>query len=303
MKSLRPLFNSAPLVSKDGQPAYSLSISSSESDSPTSRVLTVAEVATIYLRTLISYASDYLGRPITSAVYAVPASWTAAQKSALTDITEGSLGVRVLQYIDEAGATAVAYGLTGGKDVPKAPTVATSSANLAPPHAPTPREQDSNVVVLDVGGTSTTAAVLAARGGFYVELANVKNDTNGGNDLDSKLIDHFAKEFTKKTKAPLDLTSSSTANHRAGIKLRLASETTKKSLSASATANCSVESLSEGMDFSGNVNRMRFDLLGSKVYAEVVKTVEEAVKKSGLTNEAIDEVRPGSLAKLQTAFR
>ena len=59
-----------------------------------------------------------------------------------------------------------------------------------------------------------------------------------------QLCAHFAKEFTKKTKVPLSLPcgpQSSVADKRAEMKLRLAVEHTKRSLSASTgAATCAV---------------------------------------------------------------
>ena len=91
----------------------------------------------------------------------------------------------------------------------------------------------------------------------------------GGNTIDDKLITFFANDFTKKTKTPLTVCSSnpSTADARAEAKLRLAVEHTKRTLSASpGAATCSVESLKDGVDFTGSINRMRFDMLVRPIY-------------------------------------
>lgn len=99
-------------------------------------------------------------------------------------------------------------------------------------------------------------------------------------------MDWFGKEFTKKTKIPLEA-----SNHRAQIKLRLAVEVTKKSLSASPSAPCSVEALAEGADFHGNINRSRFDLLAGAVYSRIISKVEEALEQAKLDPLQVQEVR------------
>ena len=78
------------------------------------------------------------------------------------------------------------------------------------------------------------------------------------------------------------------------MKLLLEVEASKRTLSVSTSANCAVESLAEGMDYSGVVNRTRFDLISSKVYQSITDKALEAVKKAGLDPVEIHEVRPGS---------
>ena len=76
------------------------------------------------------------------------------------------------------------------------------------------------------------------------------------------------------------------------MKLLLESESVKKSLSASATANVSVESLMEGYDFKSSINRIRFDMLARKVYQQIADFALEAVKKASLEPIDIDDVTP-----------
>lgn len=196
----------------------------------------------------------------------MPTHFTPVQVDALVKAAEEA-GIKVLQTINEAAAGLTAYSSTLLKET-------TSSLPV-----------DRNVVVVDVGGTSTSVTVVAVRDGLYVPLANVYDGELGGDLFDAQLMSWFGKEFTKKTKIALPATE-----HRALMKLRLAVEVTKKSLSASNTAPCSVESLAEGMDFHGTVNRTRFDLLSSAVYAKISQRVGEALAKSGLDSIQISEV-------------
>lgn len=110
----------------------------------------------------------------------------------------------------------------------------------------------------------------------------------------SQLLKHFAKEFTKKTKVALDVPcteAASAADKRAEAKLRLAVEHTKRSLSASSgAATCAVESLKDGYDLSGAINRMRFDGLAAGVYRQVGAKVAAVVEKAGLELAQIDEI-------------
>ncbi|KAM0752239.1 actin-like ATPase domain-containing protein [Meredithblackwellia eburnea MCA 4105] len=265
VKSVKQPSNSAPIVDLNGSPAFKVEINGA------STTLSAHDVAVRYLKVLSSYATDFLGRKITAAVLSVPASASDKQVAAIVKAAEDA-GIPVVQTISEAAAALTAYhstDLSSSED-----STATSSSIV-----------DRNSVVLDVGGTSTSATVLAVRDGLFVPLSSSSDSSLGGDLFDDKLIDWFSKEFTKKTRITLDK-----SNHRALMKLRLAVEVTKKSLSASNTAPCSVESLAEGLDFHGSVNRMRFDLLAGGVYDKVVAVVEKALSDAKVDPLHVQEV-------------
>lgn len=209
----------------------------------------------------------------------VPTEFNQAQIDALV-AAASEAKIKVVQTITESAAALAAY----------AQTLLTDDGS-----SPAPKV-DRNTVVLDVGATSTTATVVAVRDGLFVPLATVTDNKLGGEQFDEKLMEWFSKEFTKKTKVPLE-----SSNHRAWTKLRLAVEVTKKSLSASMSAPCSVESLAEGMDFHGSINRTRFDLLASSLYSRIVSTVEKALAEAKLDVLQINEVvLVGGTARLPT---
>lgn len=261
VKSVKQPVNSAQIVDSNGEPAFTVQIN----DQATT--LTAHQVAVRYLSVLLQYAQDFLGRPITNAVLSAPSDFSPKQTAALAKAAEEA-GIRVAQTISEVGAALNAYAST---------QIAEGDYASLP--------ADRNTVVLDVGGSSTSVTVVAVRNGLFAPLATVSDATLGGDLFDEKLMDFFGKEFTKKTRIPL-----AADNHRGLMKLRLAVEVTKKSLSASNTAPCSVEALAEGMDFHGSINRMRFDLLASTIYSRIVSKVEEAVSAAKLDPLQINEV-------------
>ena len=58
----------------------------------------------------------------------------------------------------------------------------------------------------------------------------------------------------------------------------------KRTISASSgAATCNVELLKDGMDYSGSINHMRFDILGSPICPTVAKEITAL-----LTSPAID---------------
>ncbi|KAK4056846.1 Hsp70 protein that interacts with Zuo1p [Microbotryomycetes sp. JL221] len=260
VKSVKQPHNSAPIVDHNGQPAFTVEVDGKP------LTLTAHECAVRYLKVLLSYATDFIGRDITTAVLAVPSDFNQQQTDALVKAAEEAQ-IKVAQTVSEVSSALIAYAQT-----PVTDNDASSSI-------------DRNTVVLDVGGTSTTVSVVAVRDGLFVPLSTVTDATLGGDLFDDKLMDWFSKEFTKKTKVTVE-----SSNHRAQMKLKLAVEQTKKSLSASTSAPCSIESLADGMDFHGSVNRTRFDLLSSAVYGRIVEKVGQAVEQAKLDALQIHEV-------------
>ena len=183
----------------------------------TEKTLTVAEVATIVLRSLIGSAVDFLGKPIDGAVITVPSHFSAPARQTLQKAAEAA-GIPVLQLLDEAAAVAIAY------------------TSLDPPST-----TDTISLIVDLGASSLDLSLLAIKQGLVHQLASSHTPGVGGDAMDDKLIAFFVKEFTKKTKIELSPTSKSAADIRALTKLRLAVEHTKRTLSASpGAAACSV---------------------------------------------------------------
>nr|WKJ30261.1 Hsp-4 [Glaciozyma antarctica PI12] len=260
VKSVQQPYHSAAIVDSNGSPAFTVTVNG------TPTTFTAHQVAVRYLSVLLSYATDFLGRKITGAVLSVPTDFSEAQTAALIAAAEEA-GIKVLQTISETAAALTAYHSTLLPEEEK-------SAGL-----------DRNAVVIDVGGSSTAVSVVAIRDGLFAPLAAVHDASLGGDLFDAKLMDWFSKEFTKKTRIALGAD-----NPRALMKLRLSVEVTKKSLSASNSAPCSVESLAEGMDFHGSINRTRFDLLAAAIYGRIVAKVEEALAAAKVDTLHVQEI-------------
>ncbi|KAH7923296.1 actin-like ATPase domain-containing protein [Leucogyrophana mollusca] len=232
------------------------------------RILTVSEVATIFLGSLLQSAEDFLGKKIVGAVISIPSWFDDAQRDALTKAAEDA-GIHVLQLLDDAGAVTVCTA-EGSEDVPA----------------------DRTQLIVDLGASSLELSLLSVREGLAYSLATLTDSSVGGDEIDSKLIKFFAKEFTKKTKTPLSVApATDPLDKRAEAKLRLAVEHTKRTLSASpGAATCSVESLKDGLDYTGSINRLRFDMEVRSIYDKVYAKVKELVTSAGLDLYEVDEI-------------
>ncbi|RKP11973.1 Hsp70 protein-domain-containing protein [Piptocephalis cylindrospora] len=224
---------------------------------------TPEQVTTKLLTRLRESAQAYVGSDLAGVCLTVPAD---ASPAFLAETTSAcaTAGLPVLQFISEPAAAILAY--QAGK----------SPAEL--------RKTDENVLVFDFGGSSLKLAVVAVRGGTSTILGTSQDPELGGTTLDELLMKHFANEF--KRKHNIDITG----NVKAEGKLRAECERTKKTLSSSNSAPCTVESLAQGLDLSSTLNRMRFDIMCSKVYGKVASDVEALIQKVGLRNDQISEV-------------
>ncbi|POR34177.1 Heat shock protein 70 [Tolypocladium paradoxum] len=258
-KSIDPTHCHAAAHPQDtaGTVCFSVKDKGSE-DEPSS--VSVSEASTRFLRRLVTSASEYLGKTVTSAVVSVPTNFNDRQREALIKAANDA-GLEVLQLISDPVAAALAYD--------------------ARPEAGV---EDKIVVVADLGGTRSDVAVVASRGGMYTILATAHDYEFSGVHLDQVLMDHFAKEFIKKH------SSDPRSNPKSLAKLRQEAEATKKALSLGSNAQFSVESLADGFDFSSTINRIRYEMVGRKVFEGFNRLVEGVIKKAGLDVLDVNEV-------------
>jgi molecular chaperone DnaK (HSP70) len=161
-------------------------------------------VTTIFLGSLVQSAEDFLGKKVLGAVISTPSWFDDAQREAVIKAAEDA-GIHVLQLLDDAGAVAVCTA-AGSEEIPS----------------------DRTQLIVDLGASSLELSVLSIREGLAYSLATTSDSSVGGDEIDSKLIKFFAKEFTKKTKTPLTVApASDPLDKRAEAKLRLAVEHTK----------------------------------------------------------------------------
>lgn len=260
---------SAPVIQHPtivDEPAYKVTQGVDEKEA----ILTVSEVSTLFLKSLVKSAEDFLGRKVTGAVLTVPEWFDDAQRSALQKAAEDA-GITVLQLLDEAGAALVA-------------------TTARPPHDGL--GADRTQLIVDLGQSALSLALLSVRHGLAYALATSSTHDVHAGQIDDRLIKFFAKEFTKKNKTPLAVAPAADAqDQRAEARLRLAIEHTKRTVSASAgAATCAVESLKDGLDYTGAINRMRFDMEAKPVYAAVAGKALALLAGAGLDAHEVDEI-------------
>lgn len=230
-------------------------------DGETEHTVNVKEIAVRYLKQLHAAANDYIGKDIDGSVIAVPTNFSEEQRTLVADLA-AKAGLPALQVINEPTAALLAH--VSRPDV----------------------DQHANklFVVADFGGTRSDGAVIAYNGGIFTILATLHDLELGGRELDEAIIEHLAKEFEKEHKVD------PRKEERAMAKLAHEAELIKKTLSNSTTTQFGIESVASGYDFSGSLNRLRFEMVGRAVFTRIGEFVKHLVAKAEIDVLDVDEV-------------
>merc|ERR1712086_107076 len=218
------------------------------------------EISSMVLTKMKEIAEDFLGESVDSAVITVPAYFNDAQRQSTKDA--GSIaGLKVLRIINEPTAAAIAYGLDNTKD-----------------------DKERNILIYDLGGGTFDVTLLTIEEGVFEVKATAGDTRLGGEDFDTRLVHHFTQDFKRKHKKDL------TDNKRALRRLRTSCENLKKTLSAATQATLEIDSLYDGIDYTGSITRARFEELCGDLFRKTFEPVEQVMKDSGLSKGQINEI-------------
>merc|ERR1712168_1167707 len=144
--------------------------------------------------------------------------------------------------------------------------------------------KEVNVLIFDLGGGTFDVSILSIDDGIF-EVKATHGDTHlGGEDFDTRLVDHFVKEFKRKNKKDIS------GNKRALRRLRTVCEKAKRTLSSSTQASIEIDSLFEGVDLYSNITRARFEELCSDLFKDTIRPVEKALADAKIEKRDIHDV-------------
>ena len=217
------------------------------------------EISSMVLMKMKETAEAYLGAPVKDAVITVPTFFNNAQRAAIKD-AGAMAGLNFLRIINATTAAALAYGLYKKTD------------------------SESNVLIFDLGGGNSNVSILTAQHGVW-EVKTTAGDTHlGGEDFDNRLVEHLYLEFKKKFK------HDPSQNKKSLMRLRIAAENAKRTLSSSAQATIEIDSLYQGIDFYSTITRSRFEDLCNNLFRRTLEPVTRALRDAQLSKSDIHEV-------------
>ena len=231
-----------------------------------SNKMALPEISAKVLMKMKKTAEEYLGSEVTDAVITVPAYFNDSQRQATKDAGKIA-GLNVQRIINEPTAAAVAYGLDQKKG-------------------------DKKIAVYDLGGGTFDVSIIDISdidGENQIEVLSTNGDTQlGGEDFDSKLIDHIVDEFKKEQS--FDLRSDPLALQR----LKDASEKAKIELSNGQQADINIPYITA--DASGpkhlnmKITRALFESMVEDLVKRTITPCEIALKDAKLSKKDIDDV-------------
>ncbi|MBT3520145.1 MAG: molecular chaperone DnaK [Gammaproteobacteria bacterium] len=228
--------------------------------------MALPEISAKVLIKMKKTAEEYLGAEVTDAVITVPAYFNDSQRQATKDAGKIA-GLNVQRIINEPTAAAVAYGLDQKKG-------------------------DKKIAVYDLGGGTFDVSIIDISdidGENQIEVLSTNGDTQlGGEDFDTKLIDHIVSEFKKEQN--FDLRSDPLALQR----LKDAAEKAKIELSNGQQADINIPYITA--DASGpkhltmKITRALFESMVEDLVKRTITPCEIALKDAKLSKSDIDDV-------------
>lgn len=217
------------------------------------------EISSMVLLKMKETAESFLGQKVNDAVITVPAYFNDSQRQATKDA--GSIaGLNVLRIINEPTAAAIAYGLDKKG------------------------QGEMNILIYDLGGGTFDVSLLTIEEGIFEVKATAGDTHLGGEDFDNRIVDFCIQDFKRKSRIDI------TGNHRAIRRLRTQCERAKRTLSSSTQATIEVDSLAEGVDYSSQLSRARFEELCMDFFRSTMGPVEKVLQDANMDKKAVSEI-------------
>lgn len=217
------------------------------------------ELSAMILVKMKETAEGFLNEKVKKAVITVPAYFNDAQRQATKDAGVIA-GLEVLRIINEPTAAAIAYGLDNIKS------------------------GEQTVLIFDLGGGTFDVSLLTIDDGVFEVKATAGDTHLGGEDFDSRIVQHFISEFKRKYKKDIS------TNPRCLRRLRTACEKAKRTLSSTAQASIEIDSLFDGIDFVSSLTRAKFEELNQDLFAKCMEPVEKVLKDAQVSKGDVSQI-------------
>jgi len=218
------------------------------------------EISSMVLTKMKATAEAYIGQDVKDAVITVPAYFNDSQRQATKDA--GRIAeLNVLRIINEPTAAAIAYGLD------KAET-----------------EEEKNVLIFDLGGGTFDVSLLTIDDGVFEVMATAGDTHLGGEDFDTKLVNHCLNDFKRKHKQDFS------GNPRSMRRLQTQCEQAKRQLSSGVRATIEIDSLFEGIDYHVTISRAKFEQLCNEDFRNCIEPVRKVLSDAKVSKNEVHEI-------------
>nr|GEW22021.1 putative mediator of RNA polymerase II transcription subunit 37c [Tanacetum cinerariifolium] len=223
---------------------------------------TAEEISSMVLAKMKDAAEMFLGSTIEKAVIAVPAYFNDSQRQSTKDAATVA-GLEVMQIINKPTAAAIAYALDKRSSI----------------------RGKMNVLVFDLGGGTFDVSILTIDERGVIKVKATGGDTHlGGEDFDTRMMNYFVREFKRKLKEDISM------NQKALGKLRVHCERENRIISSYIETTINIDSLVNGIDFSGKFTRDRIpkvqqmlkDFFNGKLLCQGINPDEAVASGAGI---------------------
>lgn len=222
------------------------------------REIEVTDLGKHFFRNIHNQVKQQVGRVVRECVLSVPSTMTDEDKARIKAVAQEG-GLRIKAMIPENHATLMAYGM----DEPNT---------------------SATVCVLDMGWSATKMAVYEIRGGVFFPRGESTTEVASGAALVDALTKHCTKDFLRRTK------NDCSDSKKAMTRLRKECESALKQLSIGQEVNIVIDSLFDGVDYSGRLSRARADDLCSLVFMQLRKAVDDFLQRTGINKAEVTQV-------------
>jgi molecular chaperone DnaK (HSP70) len=226
------------------------------------KTFTPPEISSLILRELARWAEVRFGEPVKKAVITVPAYFSDAQRNATREAGELA-GLEVIRIVNEPTAASLAYGVDN--------------------------QSRRTVMVYDLGGGTFDVSVVRIEGDVTEVLSSHGNNRLGGDDFDTKLVDHLLEAFRKQHNVDLR-----DKNPGAYARLWWAAEAAKKQLSYEPYTRVREETLIQidgrPLHLDVEISRKEYEGMIRGLIDQTLDSVSKTLTDAGLLPSALDAV-------------
>jgi len=257
---------SDPTVKSDMK-YWSFKVDSDDNDKPVIKVnyneqqktFRPEEISAMILTKMKEIAESYLGEEVSQAVITCPAYFNDAQRQATKDA--GTIaGLEVLRIINEPTAASLAYGFDK-KD-----------------------QGEKNLLIFDLGGGTFDLSLITVDDGIFEVKAVAGDGHLGGEDFDNRMVDFLTDDIKKRFKKDIK------DNLKALRRIKTSCERAKRSLSSSTSSMIEIDSLFDGLDYSYQFSRAKFEDICGDLFRKTIEPVEKVLKDAKLSKSQVHEV-------------